>query len=150
MHRRPDPEELPAEEPTNDASPRGGARIGSGTRTAAPDTKFPDTEPPDAELSDAELDEADDRAQLDAEGSSADDSDEGDETEELAQPPGPNGVGNGMASIVLDQRSFEGSRAGQYVGAPQLGGLAGALTDAEIMLRVRDGDDSGFTYLIEK
>ena len=72
-----------------------------------------------------------------------------------AQPEDENGVGNDrveddMATIALDQS----------LGTP-LGGAAdrqrnvtagelGAMNDAEIMLRVREGDDSGFEYLIQK
>jgi RNA polymerase sigma-70 factor, ECF subfamily len=70
-----------------------------------------------------------------------------------AQPDPGNGVEEDMATIAL----------GQSIGAPS--GLTGAgfdaarsvtaselsaMSDAEIMLRVREGDDSGFEYLIHK
>jgi RNA polymerase sigma-70 factor, ECF subfamily len=63
-----------------------------------------------------------------------------------AQPLEGNGVPEGMASLVLDQTGFPGAWNETVNTVP--GG--GNLTDAEIMLRVRDGDDSCFDYLIEK
>lgn len=63
-----------------------------------------------------------------------------------AQPGEENGVSDGMASLVLDQTGFPESWNESVNVVP--GG--GNLTDAEIMLRVRDGDDSCFDYLIEK
>ncbi|HEY0758254.1 MAG TPA: sigma-70 family RNA polymerase sigma factor [Acidisarcina sp.] len=57
-----------------------------------------------------------------------------------------------MASLVIDQRSWQGPRPGTLPGAAGArdARAAGQLSDAEIMLRVREGDDSGFAYLIEK
>jgi RNA polymerase sigma-70 factor, ECF subfamily len=77
----------------------------------------------------------------------------GDSTRD-AQPLKTNGVPEGMASLVLDQTRFPGAWTETANATPNElmntmpGG--GALTDAEIMLRVRDGDDSCFDYLIEK
>lgn len=63
-----------------------------------------------------------------------------------AQPSAANGVSEGMASLVLDQTGFPGAWNETVNAMPG----DGTLTDAEIMLRVRDGDDSCFNYLIEK
>ncbi len=85
-----------------------------------------------------------------------------------AQPDGPNGVTTGMASLALNPSYSEpqGFRRGQDsdvalsqqadpMGQTPMGqtadaAAASALSDAEIMLRVRDGDDSGFDFLIAK
>jgi RNA polymerase sigma-70 factor, ECF subfamily len=88
------------------------------------------------------------------------------ETADSAQPPGGNGVGKGMASLVLgqmsDRRSWDQRSSGEksWQGArPDLTSIRThqgtvidgvEVTDSEIMLRVREGDDSGYTYLIEK
>jgi RNA polymerase sigma-70 factor (ECF subfamily) len=63
-----------------------------------------------------------------------------------AQPLEGDGVPEGMASLVLDQTTFPAKWSETVQAMPG----DGALTDAEIMLRVRDGDDSCFDYLIEK
>ena len=78
----------------------------------------------------------------------------GEEAEEIpedsAQPADPNGVSRDMATVALNPSLAGGGRGSEAVGT-----LAGAvdwraLTDAEIMLRVREGDDYGFNFLIEK
>ncbi|TCK69739.1 RNA polymerase sigma factor [Acidipila rosea] len=53
-----------------------------------------------------------------------------------------------MATIALDQSVLRGTGTGMTVDS-QLTDWS-TLSDAEIMLRVRDGDDAGYTYLIEK
>jgi len=64
------------------------------------------------------------------------------------QPDGENGVEEGMATIALDRplsgapRQVDGARPGMTDWS--------RLTDAEIMLRVRDGEDAGYDILIEK
>jgi RNA polymerase sigma-70 factor (ECF subfamily) len=54
-----------------------------------------------------------------------------------------------MGTVAIAQNGFQGAQQGASVHAP-----AGVdwtqLSDAEIMLRVREGDDSGFSILIEK
>ena len=70
------------------------------------------------------------------------------ESENSAQPDDPNGVSRGMATVALNQQILQGSAA-------QAGRASGptdwrAISDAEIMLRVREGDDAGFNFLIEK
>jgi len=67
-----------------------------------------------------------------------------------AQPDDPDGVSRDMASVALDRGMLQGqaptaAAAGSF-------GLADwrTMTDAEIMLRVREGDDAGFNFLIEK
>jgi RNA polymerase sigma-70 factor, ECF subfamily len=71
------------------------------------------------------------------------------------QPDDPNGVRKGMATAAVHSGVL---RPGVVQGA-RPAGLAGrmpgpaewrAMSDAEIMLRVREGDDSGFDFLIEK
>lgn len=85
--------------------------------------------------------------------------DEGEEHPELPdQESDPQQIGDpwvtdDMATIALDQTGFEQVR--QRTAAVQ-GGMQGstpdwkAMSDAEIMLRVREGDDAGFDLLIEK
>ncbi len=73
-----------------------------------------------------------------------------DEDEETSpQPDDPNGVSRDMASVALTTPGFgaHGTEAAQ--------GRSGSvdwrsMSDAEIMLRVREGDDTGFNFLIEK
>jgi RNA polymerase sigma-70 factor (ECF subfamily) len=83
----------------------------------------------------------------------------GDENpENSAQPADPDGVSRDMASVALDRGLIEGRIQGQVAGRVEgraAGTVAGpadwrAMTDAEIMLRVREGDDVGFNFLIEK
>jgi RNA polymerase sigma-70 factor, ECF subfamily len=68
---------------------------------------------------------------------------------ESAQPSQERGVTKGMGTVAIAQNGFQGAQQGASVHAP-----AGVdwtqLSDAEIMLRVREGDDSGFSILIEK
>jgi RNA polymerase sigma-70 factor, ECF subfamily len=73
------------------------------------------------------------------------------ETEDLPQPDDPDGVSKGMATVALDQRMFEAGAA-RATGGKSRAGTADwrAMEDAEIMIRVREGDDSGFAFLIEK
>ena len=86
---------------------------------------------------------------IDAERRSDDPETEGAET----QPADENGVDEDMASIALDQSlgAPSGLKAAglDAVRSPTAGQLS-AMTDAEIMLRVREGDDSGFDFLIQK
>ncbi len=76
------------------------------------------------------------------------------EDAEEAQPFEPDRVHEDMATSTYDQGwAAVAARAGgvrpAVPGAPVLGAVDDT-SDAAIMLRVRDGDDSGFTYLIEK
>ncbi len=72
--------------------------------------------------------------------------------ESFPQPEDGSGVRKGMATIaldrVLDQPLLKGVRAEGPVSARVADWSA--LTDAEIMLRVSEGDDQGFNYLVEK
>jgi RNA polymerase sigma-70 factor (ECF subfamily) len=65
------------------------------------------------------------------------------------QPDDPDGVSRNMATVALNPGMLEG---GQPARAAAVLGPADwrAKSDAEIMLRVREGDDSGFDFLIEK
>ena len=70
------------------------------------------------------------------------------DNEDLAQPDGPDGVNRNMATVALNPSVFENVPAHAVrAGVP---GDRSAMADAEIMLRVREGDDSGFNFLIEK
>ncbi|GGG91971.1 RNA polymerase sigma factor [Silvibacterium dinghuense] len=76
-------------------------------------------------------------------------------TELEAQPDEENGVDEDMATLALDQTldSTLTQPADRPAGSPPRPATAGelsAMSDAEIMLRVREGDDSGFEYLIHK
>jgi len=77
--------------------------------------------------------------------------DPGEETQnspESAQPSQEGGVTEGMGTIAISQNGFQGAQQGAQV---HTSGIDWAhLSDAEIMLRVREGDDSGFSILIEK
>ena len=81
------------------------------------------------------------------------------ENEELSpQPDDPDGVSRDMATAALDRGLLQGGvqpTAGSWQPAASSQPPAGpaewrAMTDAEIMLRVREGDDGGFNFLIEK
>jgi RNA polymerase sigma-70 factor, ECF subfamily len=64
-----------------------------------------------------------------------------------AQPSQERGVTEGMGTIAIAQNGFQGTQPGM----PMHAGVDWSqLSDAEIMLRVREGDDSGFSILIEK
>ncbi len=65
-----------------------------------------------------------------------------------AQPSQERGVTKGMGSLAITQNGFQGTQQGAQVHAPGVDWTQ--LSDAEIMLRVREGDDSGFSILIEK
>jgi RNA polymerase sigma-70 factor (ECF subfamily) len=63
------------------------------------------------------------------------------------QPDEENGVEEDMATIALDRPLSAASQPA--IGRPHTGDWSG-MTDAEIMLRVREGDDAGYDILIEK
>ena len=67
---------------------------------------------------------------------------------ETAQPDQDPGVTKGMGSLAITQNGFQGAQQGA---ALHTSGVDWAqLSDAEIMLRVKEGDDAGFSLLIEK
>ena len=75
---------------------------------------------------------------------------EGEENDEVSpQLTDPNGVSRDMATAALNSGVLQGRPAN---GGTRVAGPADwrAMTDAEIMLRVREGDDTGFSFLIEK
>jgi RNA polymerase sigma-70 factor (ECF subfamily) len=77
--------------------------------------------------------------------------DPGEETQkspETAQPSQEGGVTKGMGTVAISQNGFQGAQQGASV--HRTGIDWAQLSDAEIMLRVREGDDSGFSILIEK
>ncbi len=53
-----------------------------------------------------------------------------------------------MGTAAVAQNGFQGTQAGRPIAAANVDWTQ--LSDAEIMLRVREGDDSGFSLLIEK
>ncbi len=65
-----------------------------------------------------------------------------------AQPSQDPGVKEGMGTVAITQNGFQGAQPGVPMQAT--GVDWSQLSDAEIMLRVREGDDSGFSLLIEK
>ena len=68
---------------------------------------------------------------------------------EIPQPEPENGVEEGMASIALD-RPISAASSQLQRGRPLTAGEWAGLSDAEIMLRVRDGDVAGYDILIDK
>lgn len=69
--------------------------------------------------------------------------------QESSQLADPDGVSRDMATAALNTGVLQGRPVG---GGTRVTGPADwrAMTDAEIMLRVREGDDTGFSFLIEK
>jgi RNA polymerase sigma-70 factor (ECF subfamily) len=65
-----------------------------------------------------------------------------------AQPDEQDRVTEGMGTVAITQNGFQGAQQGAPVAAS--GVDLSQLSDAEIMLRVRDGDDAGYSVLIEK
>ena len=72
------------------------------------------------------------------------------EDEDSPQPGEPDGVSRDMASVALDRGMLEGRAPAGPSGVFSGSADWRAMTDAEIMLRVREGDDVGFNFLIEK
>jgi len=103
----------------------------------------------DADAGGGEGPELDSNPELDAESLPED----AESMDAEAQPLDESGVEEDMATIALGQSlgataglSGTGLDAGRSATARELS----AMSDAEIMLRVREGDDSGFEYLIQK
>ena len=81
-------------------------------------------------------------------GESAEEQEDPENSPEFAQPQEGDGVDTGMATVAIDQGGFQGAlREKQIASIPA---DWRQLSDAEIMLRVREGDDAGFGVLIEK
>ena len=66
----------------------------------------------------------------------------------FAQPSQEGGVTEGMGTVAIAQNGFQGTQQGMPLHTAGVDWTQ--LSDAEIMLRVREGDDSGFSILIEK
>lgn len=81
-------------------------------------------------------------------GAAAEEWDPAAESEDSPQPDDPDGVSRDMATVALNPSVWQGApgEAARVTGPADWS----AMTDAEIMLRVRAGDDAGFNYLIEK
>ena len=75
----------------------------------------------------------------------------GDETSELsqAQLSTPGGVHIGVSSIAMD-RGLLALGSGVPPAHAEAGLSADGLTDAEVMLRVKAGDEAAFDYLLQK
>jgi RNA polymerase sigma-70 factor (ECF subfamily) len=75
-------------------------------------------------------------------------------TGEIAQPSGGDGVSQDMATMVLDNVSLGVGLAGRPESRAEAGSSLHAgldpASDAAIMLRVAEGDESSFNYLVEK
>jgi RNA polymerase sigma-70 factor, ECF subfamily len=67
---------------------------------------------------------------------------------ESAQPSQEGRVTKGMGTVAISQNGFQGAQQGAQVHTSGIDWTQ--LSDAEIMLSVREGDDSGFSILIEK
>ncbi|MGC2403471.1 MAG: RNA polymerase sigma factor [Acidobacteriaceae bacterium] len=65
-----------------------------------------------------------------------------------AQPDRERGVNTDMGSLAITQNGFQSAQQGAAVHTS--GVVWSQLSDAEIMLRVKEGDDTGFSILIEK
>jgi RNA polymerase sigma-70 factor (ECF subfamily) len=69
-----------------------------------------------------------------------------------AQLSPKNGVSTGVSSLALDRRLMDGGLLA-FAGAPSASAPAAnaqALSDADVMLRVKKGDESAFTFLVQK
>ncbi len=71
-----------------------------------------------------------------------------DKAAETAQLSDTSGVTSGVSSLAIERETLGGEAPGSAVAAlrPDLS----LLTDAEVMLRVKEGDDSAFAWLVEK
>jgi RNA polymerase sigma-70 factor (ECF subfamily) len=67
---------------------------------------------------------------------------------DFAQPSEDRGVREDMGTVAIAQNGFQGTQQGVPMHTPGVDWTQ--LSDAEIMVRVREGDDSGFSILIEK
>ncbi len=76
------------------------------------------------------------------------------EAHDSAQLSGSGGVNDGVSSVALKQAGFAGVQgpANQASGGakPALEAALAELSDSEVMLRARAGDDSAFDYLVLK
>ncbi len=77
----------------------------------------------------------------------ADDWSPAENPEEFAQPGTPDGVTKDVATVAVDPGGFQRVQGGLL---PNAAADWSQLSDAEVMLRVREGDDAGFGILIEK
>ncbi len=67
-----------------------------------------------------------------------------------AQPSGPDGVHEDMATLVLDSPSLGAAPAAWLGGQTVLPGNQEPASDADVMKRAAAGDESAFNYLAEK
>jgi len=83
-------------------------------------------------------------------GRASSDPETGPETLQKAQPSGPDGVPEDMATMVLNGPGLGAASAGPENPAAGLRAQLDPASDAAIMLRVAEGDETGFTYLAQK
>jgi len=72
---------------------------------------------------------------------------------DFPQPPAGNGVDEDMATVALDSALLKGVQIDPAPGRTARGGEAvdwNSMSDAEIMLRVREGDDAAYNLLVQK
>jgi RNA polymerase sigma-70 factor (ECF subfamily) len=72
------------------------------------------------------------------------------ETSVSAQPSSPDGVSEGMATLVLDNPALGAGSAARPDERSTAPGGQYPLSDAAVMLRAAAGDESAFNYLVEK
>jgi RNA polymerase sigma-70 factor (ECF subfamily) len=70
-----------------------------------------------------------------------------DKEKEPAQLLGPNGVKSDVSSVAFDRGLLMASASPVQAGEPSIGGVS---NDADVMLRVKAGDESAFEYLVQK
>jgi RNA polymerase sigma-70 factor (ECF subfamily) len=80
--------------------------------------------------------------------SAAGEAEKAEESAITAQPSPTDRVTEDMGTAAIAQNGFQGTQTGRPIAAANVDWTQ--LSDAEIMLRVREGDDSGFSLLIEK
>lgn len=72
----------------------------------------------------------------------------GEASADFTQPSEESGVSTDMGTLAIEQGGFQPAPLNDAFAAPRTS--AAGLSDAEIMLQVREGDDSSFGFLVEK
>jgi len=74
----------------------------------------------------------------------------GEETEELPQPSGTDGVEEDMATLVLDNSALGAGPATRLDARPEVNAALDPGSDAAVMLRLAAGDEAAFNFLVGK
>jgi RNA polymerase sigma-70 factor (ECF subfamily) len=127
------------DEPDPEASDFPGDGSGEGQEGPLP--------PPEAESWEAEAGEDGAQEGADLDGEAPEDAENQEDSPQLTDP---DGVSRDMATAALNSGVLQGRPVSGDTRAAAGPGDWRAMTDAEIMLRVREGDDTGFSFLIEK